>query len=118
MLSEKRDEPAARAFFEKAIGSSNVPDKINMDKSGANKAGIDAINLQLALLFIMGGLFLQMNVRQVKYLNDMVEQNHRLIKKITKPMKGFKAFYFADATWSGIELHHLLQKGQTICEQF
>ena len=125
MLSEKRDEPAARAFFEKAIGSSGVPDKVTMDKSGANKAGIDSINLQLALLFIMSGLFLQINVRQVKYLNNIVEQDHRFIKKITKPMKGFKAFHSADATLSGIELHHMLRKGQhiesekqTIFEQF
>ena len=122
MLSEKRDEPAARTFL---IGSSGLPDKVTMDKSGANKAGIDFINLQLALLFIMSGLFLQINVRQVKYLNNIVEQDHRFIKKITKPMKGFKAFYSADATLSGIELHHMLRKGQhiesekqTIFEQF
>jgi putative transposase len=63
MLSEKRDEPAARAFFEKAMVSSGLPDKVTMDKNGANKAGIDTINLRLALLFIMGGLFLQINVR-------------------------------------------------------
>ena len=125
MLSEHRDEPEVRAFFEKAIGSSGLPDKVTMDKSGANKAGIDFINLQLALLFIMSGLFLQINVRQVKYLNNIVEQDHRFIKKITKPMKGFKAFYSADATLSGIELHHMLRKGQhiesekqTIFEQF
>lgn len=55
VLSEKRDEPAARAFFEKAIGSNGLPDKLTMDKSGANKAGIDTINIQLALLFILGG---------------------------------------------------------------
>ena len=125
LLSEKRDEPAARAFFEKAIGSRGLPDKVTMDKSGANKAVIDAINLQLALLFMISGLFLQINVRQVKYLNNIVEQDHRFIKKITKPMKGFKAFYSADATLSGIELHHMLRKGQhiqsgkqTIFEQF
>ena len=41
MLSAKRDEPAARAFFEKAIGSNGLPDKVTMDKSGANKAGIE-----------------------------------------------------------------------------
>jgi putative transposase len=94
-------------------------------ESGANKAGIDTINLRLALLFIMGGVFLQINVRQVKYLNNIVEQHHRLIKKITKQMKGFKAFHSADATLSGIELHHMLKKGQhtqsdnqTIFEQF
>lgn len=112
MLSEKRDEPAARAFFLKAIGSNGAPHTVTMDKSGANKAGIDTINLRLALLFMMGGLFLQINVRQVKYLNNIVEQDHRFIKKITKPMKGFKAFHSAEATLSGIELHHMLRKGQ------
>ena len=106
MLSEPRDEPVARAFFEKAIGSSGIPDKITMDKSGANKAGIDTINLQLALLFMLGGLFLQLTVRQIKYLNNIVEQDHRFIKKITKPMKGFKAFHSADATLAGTELHY------------
>jgi len=59
MLSEKRDEPAARAFFQKAMGSNGLPDKVTMDKSGANKAGINTINLQLALLFMMDGFFIQ-----------------------------------------------------------
>lgn len=125
MLSEKRDEPAARAFFEKAIGSSGLPDKVTMDKSGANKASMDTINLQLAMLFIFGGIFTQITIRQIKYLNNMVEQDHRFIKKITKPMKGFKTFHCASATLSGIELHHMLRKKQhrqsnnmTIFEQF
>jgi putative transposase len=125
MLSEKRDEPAARAFFEKAIGSNGIPDKVTMDKSGANKSGIDTINLHLALLFILGGIFTQITVRQVKYLNNIVEQDHRFVKKITKPMKGFKAFYSAEASLAGIELHHMLRKwqhnessNQTIFEQF
>lgn len=124
-LSEKRDEPAARAFFNKAICSNGFPEKVTMDKSGANKAGIDAINLQLALLFMMSGLFLQITMRQVKYLNNIVEQDHRFIKKITKPMKGFKAFHSAQAALGGIELHHMLRKGrhmkaenQSIFEQF
>jgi len=112
MLSEKCDEPAARAFFEKAIGSNGLPDKVTMDKSGANKAGVDKINLHLALLFMLGGLFVQLTVRQIKYLNNIVEQDHRFIKKITKQMKGFKAFYSADATLTGIELHHMLRKRQ------
>jgi putative transposase len=101
MLSEKRDEPAASAFFEKAISSSGVPDKVTMDKSGANKAGIDTINLQLALLFMMGGLFLQIKIRQIKYLNNIAQQDHQFIKRITKPMKGFKGFHSAD-TWNCI----------------
>lgn len=112
MLSEKRDEPTARAFFLKVIGSNGIPHTVTMDKSGANKAGIYTINQHLALLFMLGGLFLQINVRQVKYLNNIVEQDHRFIKKITKPMKGFKAFHSAEATLLGIELHHMLRKGQ------
>ena len=112
MLSEKRDKPAAMAFFVKAIGSNGVPHTVTIDKSGANKAGMGAINLHLALLFMIGGLFLQTNVRQVKYLNNIVEQDHRFIKKITKPMKGLKAFHSAEATLAGIELHHMLRKGQ------
>ena len=125
MLSEKTDEPGACAFFKKAIGCNGLPDKVPMDKSGANKAGIDTINLHLALLFMLGGLFVQLFVRQIKYLNNIMEQNHRFIKKITKPIKGFKAFYSADATLAGIELHHMLRKNQhtqstnqTIFEQF
>ena len=96
-----------------------------MDKSAANKAGIDTINLTLALLLMFGGMFIQLTVRQIKYLNNIVEQYHRFIKKITKPMKGFKAFHSAKATLSGIELYHMLRKKQhkqsdriTIFEQF
>lgn len=125
MLSEKRDEPAARAFFAKVIGSNGIPHTVTMDKSGANKAGIDTINLHLAMLFMLGGLFLQIKVRQVKYLNNIVEQDHRFIKKVTKPMKGFKAFHSAKATLAGIELHHMIRKeqhlkagNQSIFEQF
>ena len=125
MLSEKRKAPAKRTFFEKAIGSSGIPDKVTMDKSGANKVAIDTINLHLALLFMLTGVFIQIIIRQIKYLNNIVEQDHRFIKKITFQMKGFKAFHSADATLSGIELQHMLKKGQhtqsdhqTIFEQF
>ena len=125
LLSEKRDKPAARAFFMKVIASSGIPQTVTIDKSGANKAGIDTINRHLALLFMLGGLFLQIEVRQVKYLNNIVEQDHRFIKKIIKPMKGFKEFHSAKATLAGIELHHMLRKkqhllaeNQSIFEQF
>lgn len=125
MLSEKRDEPAARAFFKKAIGSSGLPEKVTMDKSGSNKAGVNTINLALALLCLFGGLPLQMTIRQIKYLNNMIEQDHRFVKNITNGMRGFKAFQSAEATLSGIELHHMLRKNQhtqssnmTIFKQF
>lgn len=112
MLSKKRDKKAAKRFFIKAIGSNGLPEKVTIDKSGANNAGLKSINLQLALLFALTGIFHQLEIRQIKYLNNMVEQDHRSIKRIVKPMMGFKAFYSAKATLAGIELHHMLRKGQ------
>lgn len=125
MLSEKRDYAAAKAFFDKAIGENGLPKKVTLDKSGANKAGIDAINLQLIIFYLSGITLLQITVRQIKYLNNIIEQDHRGIKRITNPMMGFKAFHSAKATIAGIELHRMLRKGQhknaanqTIFEQF
>lgn len=112
MVSEKRDKRAAKRFFKKAIGQHGLPEKITMDKSGANKSGADFINTLLALAFMLGGFFYQIVIRQIKYLNNIVEQDHRFIKKITKMMMGFKAFHSAEATIAGIELHHMLKKGQ------
>ena len=57
LLSEKRDEPAARA------GSNGLPEKVSIDKSGADKAGIDTINLKLALLCLLGFMYDQLTVR-------------------------------------------------------
>ena len=79
------------------------PDKIAMDKSGANKAAIDAINT---------GRDVPIVVRQVKYLNNIVEQDHRAIKRVTKPMLNFKSFRSAGAVLAGIELMHMIRKGQ------
>ncbi len=125
MVSEKRDKKAVKRFFKKAISQHGLPEKITMDKSGANKAGADFINLLLVLAFMLGGFFYQIMIRQIKYLNNIVEQDHRFIKKITKAMMGFKAFHSAQATIAGIELHHMLKKSQhssaaniTVFEQF
>jgi putative transposase len=114
MLSKKRDEAAARNFFEKAIGSNGLPEKVTIDKSGANKGGIDAINLQLALITLLGCTLMQIHIRQIKYLNNIVEQDHRGIKRIVNPMMGFKSFNSAQATIAGIELYRMLKKGQHI----
>jgi putative transposase len=106
-LSRTRDTEAAQAFFEKAIGSSGKPEKVNMDKSGANLAGLEKINRGLPE-------DQKITIRQVKYLNNMVEQDHRGIKRITNPMLGFKSFICAAATLAGIELYHMIRKGQNI----
>ncbi|MCX7126195.1 MAG: IS6 family transposase, partial [Gammaproteobacteria bacterium] len=93
MLSVKRDKAAATAFFIKAIGSSGMPEKVTIDKSGSNIAALNLINSRLIMLFLFGCAFMNIHVRQIKYLNNIVEQDHRGIKKITKPMMGFKAFH-------------------------
>ena len=109
MLSEKRDRKAVMKFFEKSIGSSGLPEKITIDKSGANTAACHRLNM---LLFLSGIYCLFIEVRRIKYLNNIVEQDHRFIKRITKYTKGFKSFDSAEATIAGIELHHMLKKGQ------
>ena len=111
-LSKNRDKSGAESFFKKAIGDNMLPEKVVIDKSGANKAALDSLNLQLALLFLMTGILMPILARQIKYLNNLVEQDHRAIKKIINPMKGFKSFAAAKATLAGIELHHMLRKGQ------
>ncbi|GFO72768.1 transposase, IS6 family [Bathymodiolus japonicus methanotrophic gill symbiont] len=108
MLSERRDEEAATAFFKQTINNNGFPDKVVMDKSGANYAGLANINL----LLILAGCATMIDILQVKYLNNIIEQDHRFIKKITKPMMGFKAFHSAQATIDGIETAHMIRKGQ------
>ena len=105
ILSEKRDKTAAKSFFNKAITYNGKPEKITIDKSGANNAALKSINNFLLKSH-------KIEIRQVKYLNNIVEQDHRFIKKLTKPNKGFKVFYSASATLLGIELHHMLRKKQ------
>jgi putative transposase len=107
LLTAQRDMAAARRFLEKAMRENGVPDKIAMDKSGANKAAIDEINSTLAA---------PITVRQVKYLNNIVEQDHRAIKRVTKPMLGFKSFRAAANVLAGVELMHMIRKGQFVMD--
>jgi hypothetical protein len=51
-------------------------------------------------------------IRRIKYLNNIIEQDHRAVKRVTRPMLGFKSFRSAAATLSGIELMHMIRKGQ------
>ena len=56
-------------------------------------------------------------MRQVKYLNNIVEQDHRAIKRIVRPMLGFKSFHCAHILIAGIETMHMIRKGQLDCLQ-
>jgi putative transposase len=80
-----------------------VPETVTIDGSEANAAAIRGYNAANGTAII---------IRQVKYLNNVVEQDHRAVKRVTRPMLGFKSFDAAQGTLVGIELMHMLKKGQ------
>ena len=106
LLTAKRDLLAARRFLERAINLHDVPEKITIDKSGANTAAIESIKADACVDILM---------RQNKYLNNIVEQDHRAIKRVTRPMLGFKSFCSARIIIAGIETMHMIKKGQLNC---
>ena len=107
LLTEHRDERAAKRFLTKAIRRHGVPEKITSDGSEANAAAIRTYNQEHGTTIA---------IRQVKYLNNIVEQDHRGVKRVTRPMLGFKAFEAAQSTLIGIELMHMLKKRQLVVE--
>jgi transposase-like protein len=100
LLRARRDTAAARAFFGRALDLHGVPGKI--DKSGANTAAIASIQAD-------SGLPIEM--RQSEYLNNLVEQDHCAVKRITRPMPGFKTFRCARILIAGIEVMHMIRRG-------
>jgi putative transposase len=105
LLAEHRDTEAALRFLTPAIRRHGVPEIITIDGSEANEAAIKRYNEAHGTYII---------IRQVKYLNNMVEQDHRAVKRVTRPMLGFKSFAAAHGTLVGIELMHMLKKGQLV----
>ncbi|GFR09087.1 transposase [Trichonephila clavata] len=81
----------------------DLPEKVVIDKSGSNTAALDDLNREISE-------DRRIMVFQIKYLNNIVEQDHRFIKKRIRPMLGFKSFHSAKITITGIEnmvLSHL-----------
>jgi putative transposase len=108
LLTEHRDKEAALRFLKKAIRRNGVPETITIDGSDANEAAIKSYNEEYGTNII---------IRQVKYLNNIVEQDHRAVKRVTRPMLGFKSFDAAHDTLVGIELMHMLKKRQLVVEE-
>jgi putative transposase len=107
LLTEHRDKEAALRFLKKAIRRNGVSETITIDGSDANEAAIKSYNEAHGTHII---------IRRVKYLNNIVEQDHRAVKRVTRPMLGFKAFDAAQATLAGIELMHMLKKRRLVVE--
>jgi putative transposase len=85
-----------------------VSEKSTIDGSEANTVAIWGYNGAHGTAII---------IRQVKYLNNVMEQDHRAIKRVTRPMLGFKSFKAAQCTLAGIELMHMVKKGQLVGEE-
>jgi putative transposase len=108
-LSEARDETAARAFFNKAINQHGLPEKVVIDKSGANAAALDTVNIRL---WLSGYMLHMIEVLAVKYLNNIVEQSHRKVKGKMHQCLGWKSWEGAVSTLAGVELCDMIKKGQ------
>ncbi|WP_211709200.1 IS6 family transposase [Paraburkholderia aspalathi] len=115
LLRAHRDKAAAQRYFEKSIDQNGEPETITIDKSGSNLAALEALNAQHST---------PIKIRQNKYENNIIEQDHRAIKRRIRPMLGFKTFRCARILLGGIELMHVIKKGQmtgtgrTAAEQF
>ena len=107
LLTEHRDKDAALRFLKKAIRRNGVPETITIDGSDANEAAIKCYNEAHGTTIV---------IRQVKYFNNVVEQDHRAVKRVTRPMLGFKSFDTAQDTLVGIELMHMIKKRQMVVE--
>lgn len=105
LLTAKRDAAAALRFFRKAIRQHGEPEVVTIDKSGANTAALAALNAEKAKDDTI-------TVRQQKYLNNLVEQDHRNIKRRIRPMLEFKSFRRAQTLLAGIEVIQMIRKGQ------
>ena len=103
LLTAKRDHKAAMRFLRKAVMQNGLPVKIAIDKSGDNASAVNGYNEEANT---------ESELRQVKYLNNIVEQDRRAVKRMTRPMLGFKSFWSATKTLAGIEVMHMIRKGQ------
>jgi IS6 family transposase len=107
MLSARRNREAAKRFFKKVLKTkhSQQPRVINTDKDKAYPPAVKDLKKERSLPE-------KSKLRRVKYLNNLIEQDHRGVKKITKAGLGYKSFHTAWRTIRGIEIMHVINKGQ------
>jgi putative transposase len=103
LLTPTRDRDAAEVFLRKAIRTQGLPEKITLDQRESNTAAMRHYKKLHKTAIVM---------HQSKYLNNLVEQDHRAGKRLTYPMLGFKSFWAACCTIAGIEVMHAMRQGQ------
>ncbi|MDF1699334.1 MAG: IS6 family transposase [Saprospiraceae bacterium] len=107
LLTNRRQRMSAQKFFNKAIGNNGRPRVINIDKSGSNYSAIRVVNRRAISIK-------KIKIRQCKYLNNIVEQDHRNVKRRISICTGFKEFESAQRTLAGIEVVNIIRKNQLI----
>ena len=107
LLSAKRDAEVAKRFFRKALGQPHTlnPRTITVNKNAACPKAVAEMKAD-------GELWWRSRLRQVKYLNNILEQDHRGIKRLTGPGLGFSCFWTARQTLTGFEAMAMIRKGQ------
>ena len=107
MLSAKRDVCAAKRFLKKLMRAEHrrLPFSISVDKNAAYPEAFTSSQVEKILP-------LDCRLRRVKYLNNVIEQDHRFIKKKVRSSQCFKSFHTAERTLEGIEAMHMIRKGQ------
>jgi transposase-like protein len=107
MLSAKRDISAAKRFFKKMMRAEQrrLPFSISVDKNAAYPEAFSASQEE-------GVVPKDCKLRRVKYLNNVIEQDHRFIKKKVRASQCFRSFHTAERTLEGIESLHMMKKGQ------
>ncbi|CAK3356261.1 transposase [Vibrio crassostreae] len=109
-LSPNRDEAAAKAFLDKALAQNGLPEKVVIDGSKSNYAALDSLNVQL---WLTGYFMLSLvEILDIKYLNNIVEQSHRWVKQKTRQALGWKSIEGATASLHGREMWTMLKRGQ------
>lgn len=104
-MTKRRKRKSAQSCLIKAIYNNGELEHIDIDKSGSNKHAIRIYNKRSTS---------NIEIRQCKYLNNIVEQDHRFIKKLIARGLGFKEFESAKRTLSEIEIVHMIRKNQLI----
>jgi len=107
MLSAKRDVSAAKRFFKKMMRADHrrLPFSISVDKNAAYPDAFTSSQDEKVLAK-------DCTLRRVKYLNNVIEQDHRFIKKKARASQYFKRFHTAERTLEGIEAANMMRKGQ------
>jgi transposase-like protein len=111
-FSERRNLTAAKQFLRKALQRHGRPERIVIDGSQTNREAILSCDTAERLQDRTRRDLKPIRIRQSAYLNNRVEQDHRAIKRRIRPMLGFKSTTTARVILSGIEMVHMMRKGQ------